>query len=365
MTSIDNYADLEHYILSIDPKRYEQQRNYLGGSTRLSEYITRGVISLPRVRELILENNNDAASFKLLNELTWREYWQQTWRVRGDEIFSPFREITQKRAGLPKNVVEASTGIEVLDAGIRQLYETGYIHNHLRMWIAGLVCNIAQCDWRAGADWMMTHLIDGDYASNHLSWQWCAGAYTGKPYLPQQANINEFSNMVQRGTFLDTSYETLSARTIPDALTELVSLQDIPIIPGALPEGITEISLDDIKDTRQVLLYSPWTLDPNWQTDSTATRVLVLEDLFFDGTFSANVLRSVLKFNDWIPNCKILRTTAADLDRLTGSLIRKNYPAIRNWPGAVDTVELLYPSVPEKFYQSFSAFFKQAQKSIK
>ena len=137
MTTRFSLAALEQYILSIDVARYTEQRNYLDGSTRLSEYITRGFISLPHVRALLLTNNSAQAAYKLINELAWREYWQQTWRVRQDEIFDYFRPLSFKpRQGIPTAVLEAQTGITALDIGIKQLYETGYIHNHLRLWLS-------------------------------------------------------------------------------------------------------------------------------------------------------------------------------------------------------------------------------------
>ena len=74
---------------------------------------------------------------------------------------------------LPEAVVKAETGIKMLDQAIKNLYETGYVHNHARMWIASLVC-VGQTKWQIPAKWLYYNLLDGDPASNNLSWQWFA-----------------------------------------------------------------------------------------------------------------------------------------------------------------------------------------------
>ncbi len=353
--------ELEQYIKSIDAKRYSQQRNYLGGSTNLSEYITRGFISLPRVRALLLQGNSEQDAYKLLNELAWREYWQHTWRIRKEQIFDYIRELNfQPKNGIPTAVLEAKTGITAIDEGIRQLYETGYIHNHMRMWIAGLVCNVAKCDWKVGATWMHSYLIDGDYASNHLSWQWVAGSYTGSAYLPQQDNINTYSRTLQLGSYLDNSYEFIRDMPVPSQLN---------IIQEYIPQHdsqqlLSTITLDELNTNETLLLYSPWTLDPLWRSDEIAQRVLIMpSDIFADHCFSQNVLDSISYFQSQIAGLKTIYLNSVQILELKAqNIYRKDYPGINDWPGSVDPVELLYPGVPPKFYPSFSSYWKQVTK---
>ncbi len=354
------YPELVDYIRSIDAGVYAQRRNYLGGSTNLSEYITRGVISLPKVRDLLLDNNSPQAAYKLINELAWREYWQLVWQVRGDDIFDYFRPLkTEPRSGIPLAVLAADTGIKALDDGIRQLQQTGYIHNHMRMWLAGLICNVAHCDWKVGADWMHSLLIDGDYASNHLSWQWVAGSYTGKPYLPQQDNINTYTQTLQRGTYLDQPYEVIAEMTVPQQLKPITI--DLPDYQSRLPASTN--TADALATGQPILLYSPWTLDPLWQAKSSATRVLLIDPVMFaDGSFGQNVIDSILWFAGQIPSLEILYAEPNTLAGYTGSITRKYYAGITGWPGIAEAPDLLYPRVQPKFYASFSAFWKQAQK---
>ena len=352
--------ELEQYIAAIDASRYARERNYVGGSTKLSEYISRGFISLPRVRDLLLTTNDQQSAYKLLNELAWREYWQLTWRVRGDAIFDYIRPLNyQPRQGLPVAVLEARTGIAALDDGIRELYETGYIHNHLRLWIAGLVCNIAKCDWKFGADWMHSYLIDGDYASNHLSWQWVAGSYTGSAYLPQQDNINTFTRTVQKNTYLDYPYEYLADMEIP---AQLQAITDIPTRHESTLPAAT-ITLEALEKSDTLLLYSPWTLDPLWRAHEPGQRLLVLPaEIYVTGAFSQNVLDSITHFSQAIPGIETIYLTSGQLNGLKAPSFRKDYPGISAWPGTVSPPELMYPGVQSAFYPSFSAFWKQAHK---
>ena len=80
------------------------------------------------------------------------------------------------------------------------------------MWLAMLVCNIAGTYWETGAKWMYYHLLDGDLASNTLSWQWVAGTFSSKKYFANQENLNKYGNSQDRQykTILDKSYEELS-----------------------------------------------------------------------------------------------------------------------------------------------------------
>ena len=360
-----NYPELEAYIRTIDGYRYAAERNFLGGSTQLSEYITRGVISLPRVRDLLLEHNKPSDCAKLIQELAWREYWQRVWFTKGNAIFDYIRPLqTPRRSGLPTAILAAETGITALDAGLRELYATGYIHNHLRMWLAGLICNVARCDWRVGADWMISHLIDGDYASNHLSWQWVAGSYTGKPYLPQQDNINTFTRTSQKNTYLDTDYEVIADMPIPQALKELTAPAAIPKPVASLPDAV--MTFNELEPVAETLLYSPWTLDPQWEVGSSAQRLLVLpHEQFATGVFGQPVVASVMSAAALIPDLKITALSKAELASLSGKISRKAYPGIVDWPGTVEAVDLLYPDVPDKPYNSFMSFWKQAEKTTR
>ena len=85
------------------------------------------------------------------------------------------------------------------------------MHNHLRMYTAAICCNIGQYHWLQPAKWMYYHLLDGDWGSNALSWQWVAGTNSHKKYIANQENINKYCFTKDENTFLDKSYAELSA----------------------------------------------------------------------------------------------------------------------------------------------------------
>ena len=86
------------------------------------------------------------------------------------------------------------TGIDCFDAWSQELVETGYLHNHARMWTASIWIHTLKLPWELGADWFLRHLLDGDPASNTLSWRWVAGLHTaGKTYLATRENIRRFT----------------------------------------------------------------------------------------------------------------------------------------------------------------------------
>jgi deoxyribodipyrimidine photo-lyase len=112
---------------------------------------------------------------------------------------------------LPIDIRQGRTGVPVIDEAVHSLYRTGTLHNHARMWLASYVVHIRKVHWRAGADWLVAHLLDGDLASNHLSWQWVAGTGSHKPYLFNADNVARYAPARWRspGSVIDRSYEEL------------------------------------------------------------------------------------------------------------------------------------------------------------
>ncbi|HKK18085.1 MAG TPA: FAD-binding domain-containing protein, partial [Opitutales bacterium] len=76
-----------------------------------------------------------------------------------------------------------------------ELLEHNYLHNHARMWYASIWIHTLKLPWQLGADWFLRHLLDGDPASNTLSWRWVAGLQTrGKSYLARADNIRKYTD---------------------------------------------------------------------------------------------------------------------------------------------------------------------------
>ena len=203
-------------IAHVQPAAYARSRNHLDGAvTGLSPYLTHGVISLREVLTQVLQTGALPVGHKLVFEFGWREFFRHVWSHVGDGIALSLHAGPQPDdvylAVLPEDIRQARTGVPVIDEAVRTLYATGTLHNHARMWLASYVVHQRHVHWRAGADWLVAHLLDGDLASNHLSWQWVAGTGSHKPYLFNAENVARFApaQWHSPGSVIDCDYETL------------------------------------------------------------------------------------------------------------------------------------------------------------
>jgi deoxyribodipyrimidine photo-lyase len=195
---------------ALNPTEYGATRNHLDGSvTRLSPYIRHGVMRIVDVRDRALEIATSKPSQKFIQQLAWREYWQRLYKQNPDQIW---RDIEPYKTGfkafdyadeLPEDIETGQTGVACIDQFISELLRTGYIHNHVRLYLAGYICHWRRVKWQAGARWFLTHLLDGDPASNNLSWQWVASTFSHKPYYFNLENVERFS-----GENIDTRFKT-------------------------------------------------------------------------------------------------------------------------------------------------------------
>ena len=271
-------ASIEARIDAIDPIRYAKSRNYTDGAvTYLSPYISRGFLTIAHIRDRVLARGYKPYQIEqFLKELAWREYFFRVWESIGTEKLMTDIRYDQEGVvshAMPRAFLEKMTGIEAFDTGIRILEETGYMHNHLRMYIAGTVTNISHAHWRVPSKWFYSHLLDGDIASNTLSWQWNAGVFSSKKYIANQENIDQYTGSVQKGTFLDRSYDDIWDTEVPALLREF-ALYDITT---PLPES-DRLSLDP---ESPLCIYTDYFLDPEWMSDIRANRVLVLSPSHF------------------------------------------------------------------------------------
>ena len=214
-------------INAVNPIDYARTRNAIDGAvSHLSPYITHGFISLREVYEGVAHQHGLNPQHKFVFELGWRAYFRHVWQYRGDAIFASLHEGPlpdhQYSKSVPDNIRQANTGVNAIDVAIRGLYDTGSMHNHARMWLASYMVHLRKTHWRAGADWLYGHLLDGDLASNHLSWQWVAGTGSHKPYLFNAENVARYApeSWHSPGSAIDTTYENLAhmAHQVSDGL---------------------------------------------------------------------------------------------------------------------------------------------------
>ena len=218
----------ERRLAAVRPRHYARSRNHLDGAvTQLSPYLRHGVLSLAHVKQAVSAKADTAKDAeKLIQELAWRDYFQRVGKAHPQWLWNdvePYK--TGWRAEdyaptLPKDIAEATTGVACIDQFIRTLTETGYLHNHARMYVASYVVHWRKIRWQAGAQWFLRTLLDGDPASNNLSWQWVASTFSNKPYFFNLDNVRRYSGTdidtsAENNRELDASYEDLHERLFP------------------------------------------------------------------------------------------------------------------------------------------------------
>lgn len=344
----------------VDPVKYATTRNYINGAvTGLSPYISRGVISTKQVMELVLAAGHEPhKTEKLIQELAWREYWQQQWISHqshiNDDVKHP--QPLAFKTGLPLNVLNHQTGIEAIDKGVELLYQTGYLHNHVRMYVASLACNIARCYWKVPAQWMYYHLLDADWASNALSWQWVCGANSHKLYYANQENINTYCHTSQHNTFLDVAYEDFAQMEVPEVLKEVVLPRLVTYLPLSPPP--------EIEAELPTLIYNFYNLDPHWRSDLRANRILLLEPSVFEKyPVSPKSIEFCLALaKDNIPEIKIWVAEFSDLqEKVRGEIYFKEHP-LNNYVGNEDPRTWMTDVKGD--YPSFFAFWKKCKREL-
>lgn len=213
-------------VALIDPIAYAQSRNYTDGAvTELSPYIRHGIMSLAALRDVAIEAAGHDAE-KFVQQLAWRDYWQRLYRQNPDWIWhsvepykTGFSEVDYAD-DLPDDIARGQTGVAFIDGCIARLLNEGMMHNHTRLYVAAYVVHWRRVKWQAGARWFLKHLIDGDPASNNLSWQWVASTFSKKPYYFNLDNVQKYSDAGFDTSFhnnkpLAGSYESLSAQLFP------------------------------------------------------------------------------------------------------------------------------------------------------
>jgi deoxyribodipyrimidine photo-lyase len=261
-------------IAAVDPAAYARSRNALDGAvTGLSPYVTHGFVSLAEVLAGVQRRHALEVQHKLVFELGWRAYFRHVWLHRGEAIFDSLHEGPLPDAAyareLPADVRQACTGVPVIDQAVRTLYQSGMLHNHARMWLASYLVHVRKIHWRPAADWLYGHLLDGDLASNHLSWQWVAGTGSRKPYLFNSDNVARYAPPPWHspGTAIDVSYEALdqlARQPMPASHPVSAARPDATEAPALLAAPPLDVLVNapdaSAVQNREVWLVHPWSL---------------------------------------------------------------------------------------------------------
>ncbi|MEM9708109.1 MAG: FAD-binding domain-containing protein [Pseudomonadota bacterium] len=186
---------------------YTSKRNYdLPGHPHvsvLSPYIRHRLLTEEEVLSAVLGRFSLSSAEKFVQEVFWRTYWKGwlelrpgVWDDYKSDLDLSFARMTDDPGLLSdwEAACGGETGIDAFDHWAKELVETGYMHNHARMWFASIWVFTLDLPWELGADFFLRHLLDGDPASNTLSWRWVAGLQTrGKHYVARSSNISKYT----------------------------------------------------------------------------------------------------------------------------------------------------------------------------
>nr|WP_309685011.1 deoxyribodipyrimidine photo-lyase [Armatimonas sp.] len=159
------------------------------GTSQLSAYLKFGMLSPRRALEATRQQPKSAGRDAWIRQLAWRDfYYQILWHfphVTTGCFRPPFDTIAwHNDEALFAAWQRGETGYPIVDAGMRQLTQTGWMHNRVRMIVASFLTKDLLCDWRLGESYFMQQLLDGDQAANNGGWQWAAGTGTdAQPYF--------------------------------------------------------------------------------------------------------------------------------------------------------------------------------------
>ena len=250
---------------------YKSKRNYdLGPGnhnyvSNLSPAIRHRTIGEWEVVRAVLEKHSLSQSEKFIQEVFWRTYWKgwlqgrpQVWDDYQQDILSLQEELQDSH--LYERAQAGETGIDCLDAWVQELLQSGYLHNHARMWFASIWIFTLKLPWQLGAHFFMQHLYDGDPASNTLSWRWVAGLHTrGKTYLARPDNIAKYTQDRFEPNDLAPTAESLQEESHPSSIK-------IEPLPDRLDSEVCDILVFEDDLCPEVGPLRPHIENPNQKT---------------------------------------------------------------------------------------------------
>ena len=187
---------------------YRNNRNYSYDLTNnrnttslLSPYIRYRLLSEEDIIKKTLSINSFTKTEKFIQEIYWRTYWKG-WLEHRPDVYDDYlterNELLKNLSNISKyqKAINGETHLTFFNDWTKKLKEDGYLHNHVRMWFASIWIFTLNLPWQLGANFFMERLLDGDPASNTLSWRWVSGIQTkGKHYLARKNNIIKYGNI--------------------------------------------------------------------------------------------------------------------------------------------------------------------------
>lgn len=289
-------------------RSYAARRNFdlpgHEGVSRLSPYLRHRVITEEEVLRGVLAAHRFSAAEKFIQEVFWRTYWKGwlqmrpgVWTAYQADLRRDLNRV-QTESGLRSEWEAAcagQTGIDAFDHWAAELVRTGYMHNHARMWFASIWIFTLRLPWTLGADFFLRHLLDGDPASNTLSWRWVAGLQTkGKTYLARASNIAKYTE----------------GRFQPKGLAPFAAALEGPPHPDRVPAPTGH----SLPTGPCLLLLHKDDLSPNWLFEQGAHCVSTAVLTSTEGRSPLHVSEQVLSFTDAVVRDCLGRTAGASGD---------------------------------------------------
>ncbi|MCL8027660.1 cryptochrome/photolyase family protein [Nocardioides bruguierae] len=231
-----------------DLDAYDEQRNDPGkdATSRMSVHLKYGEVH-PRTLLAELGQRRSAGARSYRSELAWREFYADVLAQKPEtarEYLRPeFARMTYDRPGEDYDAwCEGRTGFPIVDAGMRQLRATGWMHNRVRMIVASFLVKDLHLEWQHGARHFMRWLVDGDLASNQHGWQWTAGCGTdAAPYFRVFNPTSQGKKFDPRGTYVRRWVEELAdPQQVPDPHEPDAETRDLVGYPHPLVDHKAE-----------------------------------------------------------------------------------------------------------------------------
>ena len=236
--------------------RYSRDRNHVipghGNVSCLSAAIRHRLITEWEVAVAPLTRYAASTVEKFTQEVYWRTYWKG-WLSLRPQVWTDYLEGIKEHPDA-EAIRRGEGPIEAMNNFARELTQTGYLHNHARMWFSAYWVHVARLPWQLGARFFQDHLLDFDPASNTLSWRWVAGLQTpGKTYLPRRGNLEKYLHpdlLPSKGLEL---LENPSACLPRDLEKPPITRNDLP--ENVLPQGnpVLWIHGDDLSPESSLL----------------------------------------------------------------------------------------------------------------
>jgi deoxyribodipyrimidine photo-lyase len=312
---------------------YASKRNYddVAHVSALSPYIRHRMITEEDVLKTVLARHSATAAEKFIQEVYWRTYWKgwlelrpAVWDMYRADLNGALNRI-QTESGLRQDweaACKGETGIECVDHWARQLADTGYLHNHARMWFASIWIFTLRLPWTLGADFFMRHLLDGDPASNTLSWRWVGGLQTvGKTYLARPDNIAKYTE----------------GRFDPNGLATFAAPLEGPPAP---PRGAIPVSDSYDPALRTGLLITEEDLSPGWLAQQVQPCTVAM--------VQTTAARSPLTVSDNVTAfvADAQKDAAARYADKLGSIAQVTPETVADWAAAHNIEKIVTPYIP-------------------